>query len=209
MNSHLDDDDEQDHNDRELTLSTGTILAIFFALVLLCGAFFGFGYKMGNHKSIPTAQAATLENPPAPATNFSNFKPTAGLPAESSASTTVSRAAPGSAAGNPPANASSIGARSASAARVSPETISHSSPPVATDAAPVAGGFVVQIAAVSHQGDAELLVNALRAKGYPVSAHTEPQDKFFHVQAGPYTNRNDAEMAKQKLMADGYQPIVK
>ena len=78
------------------------------------------------------------------------------------------------------------------------------------DSAPVAaGGFVVQIAAVSHQGDAELLVNALRAKGYPVSAHTEPQDKFFHVQAGPYTNRNDADMAKQRLMADGYQPIVK
>jgi DedD protein len=68
---------------------------------------------------------------------------------------------------------------------------------------------VVQIAAVSHQEDAELLVNALRAKGYPVSAHSEPQDKFFHIQVGPFTNRKDADTAKQRLIADGYQPIVK
>ncbi len=68
---------------------------------------------------------------------------------------------------------------------------------------------MVQIAAVSHQEDAELLVNALRTKGYPVSAHTEPQDKFFHIQVGPYASRKDAEAAKQKLVADGYQPIVK
>jgi DedD protein len=208
-----DDDDEQDSNDRELTLSTGTILAIFFALVLLCGAFFGFGYKMGNHTSIPTAQAAVVDHPPAPTTDFGSFKPAAGSPTGSSASAPVTRVASGAVAGFPSTNTSSNGAKSATAApvvRVSPTTIAHSSPPVAVDSAPVAaGGFVVQIAAVSHQGDAELLVNALRAKGYPVSAHTEPQDKFFHVQAGPYTNRNDADLAKQRLMADGYQPIVK
>ena len=71
------------------------------------------------------------------------------------------------------------------------------------------GSYVVQIAAVSHQEDAELLVNALRAKGYPVSAHSEPQDKFFHIQVGPFTNRKDADTAKQRLVSDGYQPIVK
>ena len=72
-----------------------------------------------------------------------------------------------------------------------------------------AGSFVVQVAAVSHEEDAQLLVNALRAKGYPVSAHTEPQDKFFHIQVGPFTNLKDANAAKQRLLADGYQPIVK
>jgi cell division septation protein DedD len=67
----------------------------------------------------------------------------------------------------------------------------------------------VQVAAVSHQEDAELLVNALRAKGYPVSAHTEPQDKFFHIQVGPFATHKDADAAKQRLLADGYQPIMK
>jgi DedD protein len=72
-----------------------------------------------------------------------------------------------------------------------------------------AGNFMVQVAAVSHEEDAQLLVNALRAKGYPVSAHTEPQDKFFHIQVGPYNNAQDATAAKQRLVADGYQPIIK
>jgi DedD protein len=71
------------------------------------------------------------------------------------------------------------------------------------------GSFVVQVAAVSHQEDAELLVNALRTKGYPVSAHTVPQDQFFHIQVGPFNNLKDAQAAKQRLLADGYQPIIK
>ena len=31
-------------DDRELTLSTGTVLGLFFALALVCAVFFGFGY---------------------------------------------------------------------------------------------------------------------------------------------------------------------
>ena len=59
MNSLFDEDDDRTSTaDREFTLSTGTILGIFFALVLLCGAFFGFGYKMGSHKPAPVLQAA-------------------------------------------------------------------------------------------------------------------------------------------------------
>jgi len=73
----------------------------------------------------------------------------------------------------------------------------------------VTGTFVVQVAAVSHEEDAQLLVSALRAKGYPVNAHADSGDKFFHIQVGPYTNMKDAATAKQKLIADGYQPIIK
>ena len=51
MNSLLDDDEEDLKRERELTLNTGVILGIFLVLVLLCGAFFGFGYKMGSHKA--------------------------------------------------------------------------------------------------------------------------------------------------------------
>ncbi len=216
MNSLLDDDDDekQDRDERELTLSTGTILGIFFGLVLLCGLFFSFGYKMGSHKSIPATPSVTAENSPSPATDFGGFKPAAGSPAGGNASGAASRAASGTAAGIPSADSSrNNAARTAvdtPVVRESPATAVHTAPAAATSSAPVAaGGFVVQIAAVSHQEDAELLVNALRAKGYPVSAHTEPQDKFFHIQVGPYESRKDAETAKQKLVADGYQPIVK
>lgn len=45
------------HEEREFTLSTGTVLALFFGLALICAVFFGFGYSMG-HKSAAAAAAA-------------------------------------------------------------------------------------------------------------------------------------------------------
>jgi DedD protein len=205
MKSMLDDDDDDriERTDRELTLSTGMILGIFLGLVLLCGAFFGFGYKMGSHKT-PLPVGASSEDSASPATaTFGGFKPSAGSPeggsTDSSAATTTAAATDtndsGSTENAPAANAASP---------------AHTTTPVVTTPEPsAAGSFVVQVAAVSHEEDAQLLVNALRAKGYPVSAHTEPQDKFFHIQVGPFTSMQDASAAKQKLAADGYQPIIK
>ena len=58
-------DDEQDdlpERERELTLSTGAILAIFLGLVLLCAVFFGFGYNLGRKSTtVPNAAAACCE----------------------------------------------------------------------------------------------------------------------------------------------------
>ncbi len=48
--------DEAGPADREISLGTGAMLGIFFALVLVCGAFFGFGYSMG-HKAAPVSAA--------------------------------------------------------------------------------------------------------------------------------------------------------
>jgi DedD protein len=201
----LDDDDRIERTDRELTLSTGMILGIFLGLVLLCGVFFGFGYKMGSHKvPLPVSTSSTDGASPAAAT-FGGFKPAAGSPAGGSTDN--------SAASTPAASDTSDGvagsAESAPAASAA-SPAAHTTPVVTSPEPPVAAGsFVVQVAAVSHEEDAQLLVNALRAKGYPVSAHTEPQDKFFHIQVGPFTSMQDASAAKQKLAADGYQPIIK
>ena len=200
MNSLLDEEiDEMHSHDRELTLGTGTILGIFFGLVLLCGLIFGLGYKMGERKPIVVEQGSVSSGP---AADFGAFKPAAGSPVGTAPSVprpAVSTPVAANSAGNVP--------RPVAAA----ETVRPAPAPVAAaPAGPASGsGFVVQIAAVSHQEDAELLVNALRAKGYPVSANTSAQDKFFHIQVGPFVERRDAEAAKQRLVADGYQPIVK
>jgi DedD protein len=206
MNPLLDeDDDDLNRTNRELTLSTGMILGIFLVLVLLCGAFFGFGYKMGSHTGAPAVAAANPESPQPTGNTFSGFKPAAGSPAgESGGSSAAPATDAGGDSGEVPAGA---------AAAESKNTVppAHTPAPVVTTPEPavVAGNFMVQVAAVSHEEDAQLLVNALRAKGYPVSAHTEPQDKFFHIQVGPYNNAKDAAAAKQRLVADGYQPIIK
>ena len=60
-------------------------------------------------------------------------------------------------------------------------------------------GWMVQIAAVSHAEDAEVLLDALRKRGYTVTARRDAGDSLIHVQTGPFANRNDANAMRQKL----------
>ena len=48
MRSLLDTEEEEETKQAEITLSTASLLGIFFGLVLVCGVFFGFGYSMGR-----------------------------------------------------------------------------------------------------------------------------------------------------------------
>jgi DedD protein len=200
------EDEEDLKREREMTLSTGVILGIFLALVVLCGAFFGFGYKMGSRQPVPLGTAANAEGAQPSTGLFSGFKPAAGSPMTSNAGSGPQPAATKSGSGGAPsgeARAESTPPAAAPAAHAAP-------PPVTTtEQSAATGNFVVQVAAVSHEEDAQLLVGALRAKGYPVTAQTQPGDKFFHIQVGPFTNMKDAVAAKQRLTADGYQPIIK
>jgi cell division septation protein DedD len=102
----------------------------------------------------------------------------------------------------------------ASAAAVAPPaTVKQASLPVAAvnNPTPVSGNgaIMVQIAAVSHQEDANALVSALRQHGYTVSVRNEPQDKLLHVQVGPFPTRDAAKATRAKLLADGYNAILK
>jgi cell division septation protein DedD len=68
---------------------------------------------------------------------------------------------------------------------------------------------MVQIAAVSSQDVADILLTSLRKKGYSVSVRHEPQDKLLHIQIGPFANRKDAEAMQQRVLSDGFNAIVK
>jgi len=77
--------------------------------------------------------------------------------------------------------------------------------------APVpAGGYFVQVAAVSKQEDAEALVDALKKKQYPAFvAGNATTDKLFRVQVGPFDDIKEAEAMRSRLINDGYNPILK
>jgi cell division septation protein DedD len=75
-------------------------------------------------------------------------------------------------------------------------------------ALPPQAAFMVQIAAVSHPDDASVLVNALRKRGYTVTAQRKPEDGLIHVWIGPFSSRDEANRWKQKLLDDGYNAIV-
>jgi len=217
---HNDTDLDELHEpvDREISLGTSTILAIFFALALLCAIFFAFGYSLGR-RSVPPAPAA----PEAASSPTSNApKPSPGSPSAASKPETADATAPASAepdtepaptaktvALTPVTSTTEPSARpSAKAAALT--TRPSPAPAIAPPAAPAtAGSALVQVAAVSHPEDADVLLSALKKRGYSVSIRHEPQDKLLHVQIGPFASKKDAEAMRQKLLADGYNAIVK
>jgi DedD protein len=231
MSRHLDDDeDDLRERDRELTLSTGAILAIFLGLILLCAVFFGFGYNLGRKStSVPNAPLPVAAKDAEPAetgsSTFDNFKPSPGSPKSTSSTTTPpapARAVETSTADKTPSstNEPSVTAPAhttpAPAARPVPPSAANPSPSTHASQQPApaiapGGAFVVQIAAISatHKDDAEMLSSALRGRGYTVSQRTDPQDKLIHVQVGPFATKADAEAMRERLVVDGYNPIIK
>jgi cell division septation protein DedD len=197
------DDEEfeplQRRRDAELTLGSGTLLAIFFGLVLLCGLFFGLGYAVGHRGSQPSS--AVLQEPSA-----TTPAPSPSARPKPSATPQNNPAAPSSAAVAPSPSTASSAEQPRPAA---PAAANLSASPYRPEASPVpAGAFMVQIAAVSHPEDAEVLVNALRRRGYAVTARRELADGLIHVRIGPFSNRNEASQWRQKLLNDGYNAIL-
>lgn len=233
-----DDQDELQQRERELTLSTGAILAIFLGLVLLCGVFFGFGYNLGRKATATTnaaLPAATNETEPTSNANstFDNFKPSPSarstpsspISAPATSDSTVAKTEPAPAAATesapetqpaapvtrttPPPTAATTAPRAVPVAASTPAPV-RPAQPAAPTVAP-GGAFVVQIAAISaaHKDDADLLASALHSKGYAVAKRTDTQDKLIHVQVGPFATKADAEAMRERLIVDGYNPIVK
>jgi cell division septation protein DedD len=61
MKSLFDEDGQEFKSDADLTLGIGSLLSIFFGVVLICGIFFGFGYSMGRRNArATTTPSATL-----------------------------------------------------------------------------------------------------------------------------------------------------
>lgn len=232
MDDLLDNDDLPRH-ERELTLNTGAILGIFLGLVVLCGGFFGFGYNMGR-KSAP--KPLSLNEVTSPDASFNTpdsgaAKPAAGSPMDSDTAVVapppsvkpLKHPAPvtkpadlaTSDSDEPEVPEGKKPAAKAATALPAPAPIVRQPAPVSPaalnpSAGITAGGtYLVQVAAVSHQEDADLLVSALRARGYGVTAHGSAGDKFIHVQVGPFRDKKDADAMRQRLLADGYNAIVK
>ena len=215
---------EQD--DRELTLSSTTLLVIFFGLVLVCGLFFGLGYTLGHRSSTSAAdrESTPASETPAPAsaaaTSFdSKPKPTAAAPtavvAEPAPSPSTDDAQSASTSSDTPSQPETPTVKPAlvetkpalpvQAAKVSvqPATTPASVP------TGIASGIMVQIAAVSNPADANVLIGALQKHGYTVAARRQPTDTLIHVQIGPFPTRADAVAMRQKLLGDGYNAIIK
>jgi DedD protein len=214
---------ESAEQDREISLSTTSILGIFFALALLCAVFFGFGYSMGRKSAQPVSGASSEVTT---RSENSSSKPSPGSPANPSTSSAGKQSAaeiqsaivpvdsPNTAGeDNPPAStpvkAVVATPRSEAPAEVTPKPASKPAGIIPVAAAlSSAGSPVVQVAAMSHQEDADVVAVDLKRRGYTVAIRREPQDKLFHVQIGPFANKKDADSMRQRLQTDGYNSAI-
>ena len=216
-------------HDTELTLGTTALLLIFFGLLALCGLCFGMGYSMGRHGTQETAAAlpSAANANPAAHSDTGRTKPSANSVASAatrpsppasqqgssssgaSVQTSVAAGAGGSSNGsnNSSQPSQSVSAKPAFGTAASPV---QAEVPALTvrPAFPAAASLMVQIAAVSQPEDADVLMSALRKRGYAVAARREPLDGLIHVRIGPFKTRDEAEIWRQKLLGDGYNAIV-
>ncbi|MGA8085907.1 MAG: SPOR domain-containing protein [Terracidiphilus sp.] len=219
---------EESDRDTELTLGGGTLFVLGCGLLVLCMVCFSIGYFVGHRAPV----SATTSSPspyakPIPIPTASGPKPgAAGQPParpQAIATADVSNPPSGAIRTPIPAQASAVpGNPGAPQPQVKPVLDSQVHPALALQTSGAQStsvlqvqpamtqvqGWMVQIAAVSHQEDAQVLVNALRKRGYSVTARREVGDSLIHVQTGPFANRNDANEMRQKLLNDGYNAIV-
>jgi DedD protein len=242
MRSAFQEEDEDElaprqHADRELTLSSTTLLVIFFGLVLVCGLFFGFGYTLGRRAPSETQDVVAAAEPAPLPVSSGQPKPSAASAgpapvdsaqdtADATTETPAENASPAPAAAAPTVQAVSEPVRTGVAATGIQPALSVSQtrqtsqtsqptvkPALATTSpavAPAAAGTImVQIAAVSNAADADVLLGALRKRGYSVGVRNQPGDALLHVQVGPFASRAEAVAMRQKLLGDGYNAILK
>jgi cell division septation protein DedD len=214
---------EPAEQDREISLNTTTILGIFFALALLCAVFFGFGYSMGRKSAQPVSGGSSEVTTKSENTSS---KPSPGSPANFSTSSAGRQAAGETQSAimpldspNPagedspqashPVKAAFTSSRSEVPAEVTPRSAIKPAGIIPIAAAlPSAGSSVVQVAAMSHQEDADVVAVDLKRRGYAVAVRHEPQDKLFHVQIGPFGNKKEADAMRQRLQTDGYNNAI-
>jgi len=208
---------QEDRRDKEFTLGPPMLVALVVGLLVLCGFCFVFGYAVGHRGSSESTVATVLpaaagqgaaqpsgsQSKPSPTQN--SFQPQQQTAAAASDDAPVDNV---ESADSPRAASAEPSVRSAlSVPATAPQPIPGGGLKVAS-ALPQSSALMVQIAAVSHPEDAEVLVGALRKRGYAIAVRHDPTDGLLHVQIGPFTNRSDATAMRLKLLNDGYNAII-
>jgi DedD protein len=210
VGTQMSEKDSDQLQDTEITLGTGKLLGIFFALAIVCGLFFTMGYMLGKNTS---AGARTEIVGSVPSGGSTGSKPAAGNKAPQTSAQACPQENPNCAATSPGSGSSDSNAAASDNSAASSAASASGKPADQSTGQPAsagaAGSFIVQVAAVSKQEDAELLKTSLQKKNYPVFIANNAGDPLFHVQVGPFTDRKDAEAMKTKLAGDGYMAIVK
>jgi cell division septation protein DedD len=210
MRSLFDEDgQEEPKSDADLTLGIGSLLSIFFGVVLICGIFFGFGYSMGRRNAHSTvAPAATV--PP------QTLAATSPLPENELSGAPLKPVEPGSAAAFPPEDknpAPNTNSTDAKASTSSPAPAKHPAPAAAPSKPTESATTDTSLNAVPsthhappapkpHAGVMAPLTQA------PGDAPILPGQPIM-VQIAAVSRQEDAEVLAGALRKRGFNPSVR
>ncbi len=210
----------------ERILESRHLVGLFLGVVLLCGVFFTLGYVVGKTQYGAAVHAAASPQPISPlvrtpaapkdnsAPNATSTPPASEWDfyskkadkADSHTDSSWSLPAPSSAVSSPaPSPAAEDTAKSVPSARAKAvPTAARFQPPNM-----LRGSIVLQIAALSHQGDALAMADMLQEKHFPCFVVAPTSDKYYRVQVGPYSNERAAESGRAALEKAGFKAIIK
>lgn len=192
----FDDDEDDEPKESEFTLGLGSLLGIFFGLVLLCGLFFGFGYTLGHGSSkTPTTHpsAATPESTQAGNTGSQlttgGSKPAAQtLPPPAPAQPDSGQTTPGqttsgqTANGTTPASSTTTSGTTSASQPANPPQQTNSAPP-ATQPQAVNPGAAQQVFQSAVPRTPSQMASSQHKYMVQVAAVSRPQDASVLVSA--------------------------
>jgi SPOR domain/PilZ domain len=93
-------------------------------------------------------------------------------------------------------------------------TASVEPPPAPTPSLPVTlplnlPGFVLQVAAMKHEDNADALAKTLQGKNFPAFVFKRGANPFYRVAVGAYSDPDSADRVKDELKAQGFKSILK
>ncbi len=198
-------------------LESRHLVGLFLGVVILCAVFFSLGYVMGRSQYAGLVHAAySPERNVSPASLTEKVKPQeapAAAPAEwdfySNKNNNHLDPPPKAIA---PVTSAHPGVDNETAASSSADKgLAHVSlqPARSVSAKMLAGTVVLQVAAVTRQGDALSIADALQRKRFPSFVVAPSSDRFYRVQVGPYHDERAADNAKAALDHAGFKAIIK
>ena len=199
----------------ELVLGNKQILSAFFLIVVLFAVFFSLGYSLGHSRGQSEQEIVSEVKPVGgtqgrvrlPDTLLEQAPDPETLPSEA-----PERPVPEPMAKDQSPSTSTGTIQKADSA--SPPETSTTTPRQATSTTAVLGeaavrGIHLQVAASRVRADAAMMVEELRAKGYPVVLYEGAGDGWYRVLVGPFSDVEAAKPHRERLKADGLDSILR
>ena len=87
-------------------------------------------------------------------------------------------------------------------------------PPATTPTLPAAvpfdlPGFVLQVGAMTHEDNADILRESLEEKDFPAFVFKRSTGRFYRVAVGPYSDADTAVRIKDQLEGEGFEAIIR